>query len=185
MYLLDDFSALQNLLCCEPIFVGSCCAFLQLCCLGKDNHVPLVWIKSKSVWISLKTPSFSGFFVPVFVFRPAVRQHTSFGFVYRKSVGRKEIFMKKVGEFVSFRSVLTADHPCVWQRRDRPLYSDARTASLRPLRPGSAEFHSNPFPLSEGRRTQASLVLQPIPIGRVRRCRSPSTGPQRPIRHSC
>lgn len=93
--------------------------------------------------------------------------------------------MNKVGEFVSFRSVLTADHPCVWQRRGRPLYSDARTASLRPLRPGSAEFHSNPFPLLEGKRTQAAFLPQPIPIGRVRRCRSPAVGTSVvPIRHS-
>lgn len=93
--------------------------------------------------------------------------------------------MNIVGVFDFSRSVRTADHPRVWQHGGANETLDSRSASRCPLHSGHAVFSSNPFPLPEGRRTQAALVLQPIAIGRVRRCRSPSTGPQGPIRHSC
>ena len=77
--------------------------------------------------------------------------------------------MNIVGVFDFSRSVWTADHLRVWQHGGANETLDSRSASRCPLHPGHAVFISNPFPLSEERRTQASLVLQPIFIGRVRR----------------
>ena len=133
---------------------------------------------------SENTGLFSDFFYQL-RFRPAVHQYRSSGLVSRRSAGGKEIFMNIVGVFDFSRSVRTADHPRVWQHGGANETLDSRSASRCPLHSGHAVFSSNPLPLPEGRRTQTALVLQPIAIGRVRRCRSPSTGPQGPIRHSC
>lgn len=133
---------------------------------------------------SENTGLFSDFFYQL-CFRPAVHQYRSSGLVSRRSAGGKEIFMNVVGVFDFSRSVRTADHPRVWQHGGANETLDSRSASRCPLYPGHAVSTSNPFPLPEGRRTHAATTPQPISIGRVRRCRSPSTGPQRPIRHSC
>lgn len=77
--------------------------------------------------------------------------------------------MNIVGVFDFSRSVRTADHPRVWQHGGANETLDSRSASRCPLHSGHAVFSSNPFPLPEGRRTQAALVPQPIAIGRVRR----------------
>ena len=77
--------------------------------------------------------------------------------------------MNIVGVFDFSRSVRTADHPRDWQRRGANETSDGQSASRCPLHPGHAVSTSNPFPLPEGRRTQAATTPQPISIGRVRR----------------